>query len=195
MADRYNWSEIRARYVEGTALDPDGDPTRRSWPSLTDVAAETGIGMTAIKRHARDEHWTEQRAAHQSELERNRRAALIAQRVEQATKVDAQGLTVAEAGMALVGVRLTHLVNRETGNGAERGARIDGGELAALGLAARRWLQVKAAVMGQPEDLAPTADEVERQFQIDEAMTAARLAEHLAARAREVVDDESTVAV
>ena len=96
--------------------------------------------------------------------------------------------------MALIGMRLTYLIGREQDKvPAARGERVDAPELAALGLAARRWLQVKAQVMGQPDVDAPSVDAVERELAVSEALVAARLAEHLAEHVRSEAEQATEV--
>ena len=96
--------------------------------------------------------------------------------------------------MALIGMRLTHLIGREQEKAQPlRGERVDAPELAALGLAARRWLQVKAQVFGQPMLDAPSIDEVERELAVSEALVAARLAAHLAEHVAAETEQSSEV--
>ena len=110
------------------------------------------------------------------------------QQADAVESIDRRGLTTADAGLALVGQRLTWLINRERqAPEHERGRTVPANELAALGLAARRWLQVKQAVTGTTIDL---DDEtlVERELAIGEREVAARLAEHVARRAADHAD-------
>ena len=180
-AKRIDWPSVRRTFVEGQAVDVDGDPNHRNWPSLGEVAALHGLSEPAVKVHSRKENWLALRLEHQTDIDTVRRRRLVEQRADQASKLDRRALSNAEGGMALIGIRLTHLISRESEKSApQRGDRIDAPELAALGLAARRWLQVKAQVLGQPDVDGPTVDDVERELAVSEALVAARLAAHLA---------------
>lgn len=186
------WDELRAGYVEGTAVDPDGDPTKRSWPSLDDVARLFGVNPTTVRKMSAKEHWADQREAFQIETERVRRQRLAEQRADQALRVDERGLDAAEAGMNLIGTRLGALIRAEPENVADRGKSLDASELAALGLAAKRMLDVKAAVMGGgAATVIESLDELERQARVEEALLAAELAAHIASRRAEEAEDES----
>lgn len=185
MAQRVDRAAIRASYVEGVAKDPDGDPTDRVWPSLDEVATLHGISRTTVIRRSMAEHWPDLRKEFQANVETERKRRFIEQRGEQAAALDRRALTNAEGGMALIGMRLTSLIVHEADKPErDRGRSLDGRELASLGLAARRWLQVKAAVLGQPDLDTPSIDELERQALVAETLVAARLAEHLAEHVR-----------
>lgn len=179
---RVDWPRFRERYVCGVAEDQDGDPSLRSWPTLGEIAVLAGVSLATVNERSAKEGWTRLREDHQAEVEQERRRALVVEQAGRAASIDRRGLTVADAGLALVGQRLTFLVQRERGLAPnERGRTVPAGELAALGLAARRWLQVKQAVMGQALDL---DDEtlLERELALAERDVAARLAEHVARR-------------
>ena len=191
---RPDWPSIRRAYVEGEAVDPDRDPNQRNWPSLAEVAVVFGLSEAALKVHSRKENWPGLRLEHQTDIDTARRRRLVEQRADQAAQLDRRALSNAEGGMALIGMRLTHLIGREQDKiPAARGERVDAPELAALGLAARRWLQVKAQVMGQPDVDAPSVDAVERELAVSEALVAARLAEHLAEHVRSEAEQATEV--
>lgn len=182
---RINWQLVRASYVEGTAHDPDGDPNHRAWPSLAEVAALHGCGLRSVTRRSSAENWPAMREEYQREVDEERRRLVVADRAQKVASIDRRGLTNADAGLALVGRRLEHLVRTEANRPQQEvGAGVDARELAALGLAARRWVQVKDQVIGRPSpDEVPDEATQERDLRVGEAMMAARLAEHLAARA------------
>lgn len=185
---RIDWGHWRDVYVLGLAVDADGDPNERSWPTLDEVAVLAGCSDAAVKERSRREGWVRLREEHRLEVEQERRRVLVAEQAQRAASIDRRGLTVADAGLALVGQRLTWLVQRERLLAAQdRGRTVPTGELAALGLAARRWLQVKQAVLGQALDL---DDEtlVERELALGEREVAARLAEHVARRSSDDAD-------
>lgn len=189
---RIDWPTIRAEYVHGQAVDPDGDPSQRHWPTLDELAATHGIARITIGHRSAKESWSTLRAEHQADIDQERKRRLVEQRGEQAAALDRRALTNAEAGMSLIGMRLSHMVTTEAAKPqADRGARLEGSELASLGLAARRWLQVKAVVLGQPDIDTPSIDELERQALVAETLVAARLAEHLAEHVRAEAEHEA----
>lgn len=196
MARRLPWDDMRAAYVMGHAVDPDRDPHRRSWPTLDEVATLHGANASHVRTRASAEDWTGQREQFQVETEAARRRWLIDDRAERATRVDDRGIQVAEAGLALVGTRLTRLIRTQDQLEADaRGTGIDARELAALGLSAKRFIDVKAHVMGQPST-APedTLDELERRQRVEERKLAEELAEFIAVRQAEEAADEAGAA-
>lgn len=189
---RIDWPAVRRDYVEGRAVNPDGDPNARTWPTLEELATLHPAGISTIRTRSAREHWPDLRSSYQAEIEAGRKRQLIEQRGEQAAALDRRALTNAEAGMSLIGMRLSHMVTTEAAKPlADRGQRLEGSELASLGLAARRWLQVKAAVLGQPDIDTPSIDELERQALVAETLVAARLAEHLAEHVRAEAEHEA----
>jgi hypothetical protein len=184
MAVRHDWGPVRERYVTGMAVDPDGDPAARSWPTFAEVAALFGIPEGTVHQRATAERWTEQRDQYRLDVEQERRRRLRDEHAGKALQVDRRGLSAAEAGLALVGQRLEWLIGQERARvGSDRGAGVPAGELAALGLAARRWIQVKAAVLGATLSDEATSDDLERELRVGEQTVAAQLAEHIARRA------------
>lgn len=179
-----DWPLVRALYIEGRADNPDGDPLLRTWPTLADTALEFGISRRAVEQRASRDGWTAQRDDHQQEVDRRRRDALATESAGQVASIDRRGLANADAGLALVQHRMTFLVRAELERAdGQVGKGVSAAELAALGLAARRWVQVKDAVTGR--GTAPEGDELdptERDLLLAERMLAARFAEHRAAR-------------
>lgn len=191
MAPRVPWDAVRASYVEGTAHDPDGDPNTRTWPTLAEVAALHGIGLRSVTRRSSTEGWPAKRDEYQREVDEERRRLVVADRAAKVASIDKRGLTSADAGLALVGRRLEFIVRKEQARPADEiGAGVDPRDLATLGLAARRWVQVKDAVMGRPSpDEVPDDATQERDQRVAEAVLAARLAEHREARAADQAVD------
>lgn len=190
MPKNYPWDRIRATYIEGAAVDPDGQPFHRNWPTMEEVATLYGISYGTVRSRARKEKWTEQREAFVVEVEQQRRQWMVEQRAERSIRVDDRGLQVAEAGMALVGIRLTRLVNAENDRlDADRGQALDARELAGLGLAARRFLDVKAHVMGQSLLAEEPLDALERRQVVEERKLADELARFIEERRAEELDD------
>lgn len=193
---RRNWREIRASYVEGLATDPDGDPSQRSWPTLQEVADLHGVSVSHMKHRAAKEKWTEARDEYQAELDALRRRTLLQERADRSVRVDDRALTASEAALSLVGIRLTRLVNLQRNMTADqRGGGIDARELAQLGLATKRFVDVKAHVMGQPSTT-PEAelDEMERRQRIEERNLAESMAAFIAERAAEAAADVDAAA-
>lgn len=180
---RIDWTVVRATYVEGVAHDPDGDPDARTWPTLAEVATLHGIGERAVASHSSAGHWPEARDEFQRDVDERRRRLVVEDRAKKVASVDKRGLTAADAGLALVGRRLEHITRAEIARGVDAGAGVEARELAALGLAARRWVQVKDQVIGRPSpDDVPDDATQERDLRVAEAVLAAQLAEHRAAR-------------
>lgn len=192
---RIDWPAIRAHYVEGTASDPDGDPSARNWPTLEEVAALHGVSYRAVATHSAREEWPRLREAFQAEVDQARRRAIVDKRVAQVTSIDGRGLTAADAGLALVGRKLEVITRREIERGQDAGVGVDPRELATLGLAARRWVQVKDAVVGKSGvEEEPDEAAMERELRVAEALLAARIAEHRATRAADLADAEDVPA-
>jgi hypothetical protein len=185
MSRRIPWHEVRADYVEGVAEDPDGDPHKRSWPTLADVATLHGVSHDVVRKRAAKERWNDQKERFQLDIEQARRRWMLEQRTDRATTIDDRGLRAAEAGLALIGLRLTRLVRSQQGHTEEsRGVGLDARELAQLGLASKRFLDVKAHIMGQPSTGADmSTDELERRQAMEERQIAEELAAFLAERA------------
>lgn len=194
---RRPWPDIRAAYVEGVATDPDGDPSKRSWPTLEELSVTWGVPHSTMKHKSRAEGWVEQRETFQAELDAARRRTLIQERSDRAVRVDDRALTASEAALSLVGIRLTRLVRLQQALGADaRGGGIDARELAQLGLATKRFVDVKAHVMGQPSTT-PEAelDEMERAQRIEERKLAESMAAFIAERAAAAEADDEALPV
>lgn len=165
------WLDMRAAYVEGVATDPDGDPTARTWPSLDEVGALFGVPPQTVRARSTREHWVALRTEFQRDLDRERRQQVIAARSERVAAIEGTALGNVQAGTVLVQRRLSYLVGQH-----RTGDRLDASELAALGLAQRRWLQVEGQILGRPDD---TGDGElllsERDAQVAEAALAARI--------------------
>lgn len=188
---RINWHELRGAYVHGSLIDAQRDPFGRSYPTLEEVATVHGVAPSSVNRRAAAEGWVELREDFQAEVERERRRHLIEERTGRSTRIDDRGLSAAEAGLALIGMRLTRLVNSQTEQPTDaRGMGIDARELSGLGLAAKRFIDVKAHVMGQtataPEE---SLDELERQQRVAERQVAEDLAAFIAERQAERAAD------
>lgn len=176
---RIDWTAVRASYVEGTAQDPDGDPTARSWPTLAEVAAYHGIAERTVDTRSMREGWVAQRDAFRADVERRRREALAEETAQKVGSIDRRGLTAADAGLALIGHRMTFLVRAELARGQEAaGQGVVAQELAALGLAARRWVQVRDQVVGRP--VLEEGEDLERDLRVAEQVLAAKLAQRRA---------------
>lgn len=180
---RIDWTAVRASYVEGNAHDPDADPNTRTWPSLAEVATLHGLGLRTVTRRSSLDNWPAAREEFQRDVDEARRQLVVADRANKVASVDRRGLTAADAGLALVGRRLEHITRGEIARGQDAGAGVEARELAALGLAARRWVQVKDQVIGRPSpDDVPDEATQERDMRVAEAVLAAQLAEHRARR-------------
>ena len=185
MSRRLNWHEIRAAYVEGAIVDSARDAFLRSYPTMDEIAVIYGVHVSSVRRRAAEQHWSEQRDAFQADVDAARRRSIIERRGDQSERLDDRGLSSAEAGLALVGMRLTWLIRRETvlptgGQRPEqdRGVNVDARELTALGLAAKRFVDVKAQILGQTATSAEASvDELERELVVEDR----RLAEELVA--------------
>ena len=179
MSKRFNWHIIRAAYIEGGIADETRDAFARIYPTLEEVATLHGASLFTVRNKAASEHWIEQREAFQIEVENARRRSIIERRGDQSERLDDRGLSSAEAGLALVGMRLTWLIQREQREQeSQRGVNVDARELTALGLAAKRFVDVKAQILGQSATSAEaTVDELERELVVEDR----RLAEELVA--------------
>lgn len=193
---RVNWDELRASYVEGDVPDPGQNPFRRVYPTLEEVSVLHGVEFARVRQRSAQEGWVAQRERFQAEVEEARRRHLRDQKVEQTTRIDDRGLSNAEAGLGLVSMRLTFLLNAQTRLAhAERGTGIDARELSTLGLAAKRFLDLKAQIMGQPStaDEGRTLDEIERAARLDDERVAEDLVRFI--QQREAEDDEADAPV
>lgn len=184
---RIDWPLLRKHYVEGTAVNPDGDPDARNWPSIDELAALHGVNRGTVGRRSSREHWPQQREQLQIEVDRRRRERLADERASQAANVDRRGLSAADAGLALVGHRLAFMLQRaqqQPANG--RASDLHARELATLGLAAWRFVRTKEAVLGSPTSDEPVSDaQLEREQRVEEELLAARMALRSADRLRD----------
>lgn len=189
----HDWTAIRAAYIEGRAENPDGDPTRRVWPTLDELAALHGVHSRTIRGRSAREQWPAQREQFQLDVERRAREQHAAARADAIASIDQRGLNASEAGLAMVGHRLSHLLRTAQQQPAtQRAADVHARELSTLGLAAWRFVRVKDAVLGTlsladvPDDAA-----IEREQQLGEELLAAKVAMRHAERlAAESVDDD-----
>jgi hypothetical protein len=189
---RVNWPQVRAAYIEGHIIDPQRDAFTRAWPTLEEVAALHGIHHGTVEVRAAREKWLDQRQTFQTDVEQARRRWLVENRTERVSRIDDRGLSDAEAGLALVGMRLTHLLHAEQSQPeTQRGRAVDARELSALGLAGKRFLDMKAQIMGQPLTAGEqTVDELERQARVEELKLAEELVAFIAERQAELEADE-----
>ena len=189
---RRNWDEVRAAYVEGHIPDT-SKPFVRDWPTLPEIATLFGIRFATVEQRSGSEHWSDQREAFQADVEAARRRHVFEQRVEQSTRTDDRGLSNAEAGLGLVGMRLTYLLNGQAALAQnERGRGVDARELSALGLAGKRFLDMKAQILGQPLTAAEgaSADAEEREARVADARLAEQLVAFIAERQAEDAEVE-----
>lgn len=185
---RIDWPAVRAMYVEGQASNPDGDPNLRTWPTQADVALAFGISERSVASRSSAQGWTAQREEFQAEVDRARREALVVETAEKVTSIDRRALTIADAGLSLLSHRVSFLVKAEIERQQDAGKGVSATEMAALGLAARRWVQVRDAVIGRPGQGGDEADDTERDLRVAEQVLAARIAEHRAAKLEDAAD-------
>lgn len=184
---RPDWYRLRSTYVEGIT----GPQDERIWPTLEDIADTNGLSLQTVKAHSRTGGWQEEREAFRAELDAERRAAIFEGRKDQLVKIDERALSAAEGGIALVGTAITALVNAVVSAQKAGGTtpRIDGRELSALGLAGKRFMEVKAAAVGQVvASERETLDDIEMAARRVEQELADRIQEHMDRRA-EPFDD------
>jgi hypothetical protein len=181
-----DWLRARQDFVEG--IDTGGE---RMWPSLHDLAASYGVDPSSVAARARDGAWPAEREAFRTEIDTERRRRVLESRVEQVASIDKRALSASEAGIALVGTRLTMLVGEATRDDVSiRGRGVNAQELAALGLAAKRFMEVKSIVVGVPvAGGEETVEEADRAARVMEMAMADRLADHAARRAVPLDDD------
>lgn len=186
-----DWLSIRRAYVEGRAQNPDSDPLARVWPTLEELAILHGLHVRTVERRSRDEGWIRQREQFQLDVEKQARERTAAERAAAVGSIDTRGLSAADAGLAMVGHRLAHLLRNANAQAqTQRGADLHARELSTLGLAAWRFVRIKDAVLGtlslvdEPDDAI-----VEREQQLGEEMLAARLALRHAERLADVGDE------
>ena len=184
---RKDWASARAAYVEGWVVDTERDVFLRNWPTFDEVATVHGISSATLHRRAAREGWVVQREEFQLDVDKARRQHLVEKRSEQVIRVDDRGLSNAEAGLGLIGMRLTFLLNQQSMLvQMDRGKGVDARELAALGLAAKRFLDVKAQIMGQPlTALENGMEDEERRARLDERRLAEAMVAFIAERATE----------
>lgn len=184
---RPDWYRLRSTYVEGIT----GPNDERIWPTLEDIADTNGLAFQTVKAHSRQGAWQEERETFRAELDAERRRAIFEARKDQLVKMDERALSAAEGGLALVGTAITALVNSvvRAQQANTTAPRIDGRELSALGLAGKRFMEVKAQAVGQVvASEQETLDDIEMAQRRVEAELAQRIQEHLDRRA-EPFDD------
>lgn len=181
-----DWHLIARQYIEGQDTG-DGE---RLWPSAAELAAAHDLPVDTVKSKQRVGAWSAKREEFQAELDADRRRVIFESRKEQIVDIDRRALTGVQAGIALVGTRLNMLVTEATG--AQGARKIDARELTALGLAAKRFMEVKAIITGQPVTGAEeTVEQAEIEARRLELAMAERMEENIRRRA-EPLDDEVT---
>lgn len=184
-----DWQRLSGDYIEGF----DHGNGERLWPTYEDIAAAADVSLQSVQARGRVGAWAAKREAFRIELDQERRRAILESRTQQLVDIDRRALSASEGGIALVGTRLTWLVNQTVEDRRQdREPRVDARELAALGLAAKRFMEVKAIVSGQPlAEGQETLDEAERALLVFEMEMAARVEEHRQRRDEPFVDDDA----
>ncbi len=117
---RYDWVLVKEIFVEGLT-DTDG---QRQWPNLREVSSYHGVPYNRVRERAAKEHWTEQRAVFQAQVERSRQTKRADELATEAVQLDATALRLSKAGLGLLGARLADLVKQERSR-AEDGQNAD----------------------------------------------------------------------
>lgn len=184
-----DWLAVKRDYIEGIV----GPNDERMWPTIDDLAARLGVSHDAVKVRSAQGAWPDAREQFRVELDGERRRAIFESRKEQLVSIDKRALTSAEAGIALVGTALSRIVREQNVDAGLVPPRIDPKQLTGLGLAAKRFMEVKAAATGQ---VAPseqeTLDEVELAARRAEESLAARIQAHVERRAEPFYDEHAT---
>lgn len=90
---------MRRDYVEGCALDQDGDPI---YKDLATIAAEYGIHSAAIRARSAKEKWVDQRAAFRAKVEMKRLEYRAKELGKRRVAVDERAYALAIKGLTII---------------------------------------------------------------------------------------------
>lgn len=152
---RYNWTRIKADYVEGIT----GDDGKITWPTYDIVAERNGALPQNIRTRAAREHWTDERAAFQARIDTQRQDERSTEIASLGADLDVQALRVAKNGMAITGARIQELGMMATDRARhiqQAGGRVtaetprapNSEEIGTLSRAAATWYQLGREAMG-----------------------------------------------
>lgn len=99
---KYNWPRLRMIYVEGSV----SDAGERTFPSMREVGVLEGVPEQRIRERAAKEGWTQERAAFQGRIERDRQERRNKELTQQAVELDTRALTVSKMGLQLIAARV-----------------------------------------------------------------------------------------
>lgn len=97
----YNYAKAKRMFVEG---DADGQ-----WPTTADIAEACDIPFERVRDRCWRDHWMAERVEFQRRLEEERRARLMAELVENRTRIDQLAIDVATRGLTLAADRLAEI--------------------------------------------------------------------------------------
>lgn len=183
----YDWEAPTTTYIEGRAVDPDGDPLARIWPTLADIAVEYGIPVSTVRHRSAQYDWQGQRDEFISGVEAERKRLVITKTGAVAARIDNAALHAAEAGTRLLSRRLERMARAEAEAQARDGdraigAHVDAQEVNQISLGLYRMQRVRAVATGQEVDV-PDAAAQEAELRRSERSIASRIHEFAKARA------------
>lgn len=149
---RFDWPEIKRRYVEGVK-----GSEQIVWPSLDEVAAHFNVGPTRVREKSAQEGWVTLRARFQQQVEATRQQARAAALAQRGTKVDTTALDAATVGLQLCLAALQAKAQEyqeartAAGPGGSVKVRIDALEQTRLAQAVDLWHKIGMRAVGDPD--------------------------------------------
>lgn len=152
---RYDWPSLRAAYVEGYVTD-EGE---RRFPSLREVAELFEVPPQRVRERSAREHWTDGRAAFQSNVEKVRQERRSSELGKEAVDLDKRALQVSKNGLQLVAARIGEIAQELQRVNALRAAggpeadflpsAVNAGEQVQLARAASEWHALAQRALGE----------------------------------------------
>jgi hypothetical protein len=160
---RHNWPHAKELYVEGR----DNAEGVREFPTLKVVSEELGVPYNRLRDRSGSEGWTEERAAFQANLEKERQRRRIKELADDAVELDKGALVASKMGMRLVQARLgevAHVAQARSAAGRiqddeerrralYRAGELDAREMDTLARAAQGWHALAMRALGEPETI------------------------------------------
>ena len=159
MPKRYDWSKVKAEYVEGTR-DDQGNIV---WPTLEQLAQRYSLSFSTVQKRAARERWAEERKIFGRKVEEARREKKSEALASEAAQFDAEVLRIARAAITQVTAHLALAakVYRETGE------PMDAAELDRLSRALERLQRAGRLALGEATHSMELQGRVARKYEIE----------------------------